>query len=99
MMSGCGAFTFSGHDLRVETTGDTVYLLARNSGVSRNLCAGLGGDVVRVEAQTASVDGRTMQVARVGGCYTVRHIIVCSDGDAACRAHEERHRSEGAFHR
>jgi hypothetical protein len=29
----------------------------------------------------------------------VRHIIVCPEEDAACLAHEERHRVEGAFHR
>jgi hypothetical protein len=33
------------------------------------------------------------------GCYTVRHIIVCEDGNAGCLAHEERHKHEGAFHR
>jgi hypothetical protein len=98
LISGCGASTFSAHDLEVRTTGDTVYLMARNTGVSRNLCAGLGGDVARAEAQSAATDGPTIQLARVGGCYTVRHVIVCSDGDAACLTHEERHRREGAFH-
>jgi len=43
-------------------------------------------------------DGRTMQLGRVAGCHTVRHIIVCSEEDVACLGHEERHRVEGAFH-
>ena len=34
----------------------------------------------------------------LAGCHTVRHIIVCSDEDGACLAHEERHRAQGAFH-
>ena len=98
-VSGCGTMAFSSHDLRLETIGDTIYLLARSDAVSRNLCASLGGDVARIEGRLASAEGRTIQIGRVGGCYTVRHVIVCSDGDAACLAHEERHRQEGAFHR
>jgi hypothetical protein len=39
-----------------------------------------------------------MQLGRVSGCHTVRHVIVCPDDDAACVTHEEQHRSEGAFH-
>jgi hypothetical protein len=39
-----------------------------------------------------------MQLGRVAGCHTVRHIIVCSEEDVACLGHEERHRVEGAFH-
>ena len=98
-VSGCGTLGYSSHDLRLETIGDTIYLLARSDAVSRNLSASLGGDVARVEGRLASVEGRTMQIGRVGGCHTVRHLIVCSDGDAACLAHEERHKQEGAFHR
>ena len=98
-VSGCGTMAFSSHDLRLETIGDTIYLLARSDAVSRNLCASLGGDVARIEGRLASAEGRTIQIGRVGGCYTVRHVIVCSDGDPACLAHEERHRQEGAFHR
>ena len=98
-VSGCGTMAYSSHDLRLETIGDTIYLLARSDAVSRNLCASLGGDVARVEGRLASAEGKTIQIARVGGCYTVRHVIVCSDGDAPCLAHEERHKQEGAFHR
>ena len=98
-IAGCGSTPYSSHDLHLKAVGDTLYLLARNDGVSRNLCASLGGDVARVEGRLASVEGRTIQIGRVGGCYTVRHVIVCSDGDAACLAHEERHKHEGAFHR
>ena len=87
------------YDLRLKTIGDTIYLRARSDAVSRNQCASLGGDVARVEGRLASTEGRTIQIERVGGCYTVRHVIVCSDGDTACLAHEERHRQEGAFHR
>jgi hypothetical protein len=98
-VSGCASGAYSDHDLRLKAVGDTIYLLARNDGVSRNLCASLGGDVTRVEGRLASAEGRTIQVGRVGGCYTVRHVIVCADGDLACLAHEERHQREGAFHR
>ena len=97
-MSGCGTAAFSAHDLRLEATNDTLYIFARSEGVSRNLCASLGGDLARAEGQWAAADGNTIQLGRVEGCYTVRHIIVCSEGDAACLTHEERHKREGAFH-
>jgi hypothetical protein len=97
-VSGCGPAAFSAQDVRLHTAGDTLYLLARSEGVSRGLCASLGGDVARAEARWATDEGRTLQLGRVNGCYTVRHIIVCTDEDAACLAHEERHRSDGAFH-
>jgi hypothetical protein len=95
--TGCST-TFSGQDVYLHTAGDTLYVFARSQGVSRGLCASLGGDVTRAEARWASNEGRTMQLGRVSGCYTVRHVIVCTEGDGACVAHEERHRSEGAFH-
>ena len=96
--SGCASAAYSSHDLQLKAAGDTIYLLARNDAVSRNLCASLGGDVTRVEGRLASAEGRTIQIGRVGGCYTVRHVIVCAEGDIACLAHEERHQREGAFH-
>jgi len=89
---------YSARDLRLKADGDTLYLLARSDGVSRNLCASLGGDVTRVEGRLASAEGKTIQLGRVGGCYTIRHVIVCADGDLGCLAHEERHRREGDFH-
>lgn len=98
-MVGCASAGFSDRDVRLEASGDTLYLLARSDGMSRNLCASLGGDVTQVEGRLAANEGRTIRIGRVGGCYTIRHIIVCSDGDAACLAHEERHKREGAFHR
>jgi hypothetical protein len=94
---GCTS-AYSTPDLRLKADGDTIYLLARSDGVTRNLCASLGGDVTRVEGRLASAEGRTIQLGRVGGCYTIRHVIVCADGDLACLAHEERHRREGDFH-
>ena len=97
-ITGCGSTTFTNSDVRLHTEGDTLYLLARSEGVSRGICASLGGDVARAEARSAADEGRTMQLGRVSGCYTVRHIIVCTDDNAACLAHEEKHRSEGAFH-
>lgn len=99
VLSGCGTAAFSDQDVRLQPAGDTLYLLTRSDGVSRNLCAGLGGDVARVEGRAAAAEGKAIQIGRVGGCYTVRHIIVCPEGDVACVAHEERHRLEGAFHR
>ncbi len=98
-LSGCGSALFSGQDLRVKATGDTLYIFARSDGVSRNLCANLGGDVALSEARWAADEGRTIRTGRVAGCYTVRHVIVCEEGNAACLAHEERHKREGNFHR
>lgn len=94
----CSSAGFSGEDVRLHAQGDTLYVMARSGNVSRNLCASLGGDVARAEGRWAANEGRMMQTGRVAGCYTVRHIIVCSDEDAACLAHEERHRTEGDFH-
>ena len=97
--AGCSSVGFSGEDVRLKARGDTLYVLARSGDVSRNFCASLGGDVARAEARWAAAgDGRTMQLGRVAGCHTVRHIIVCSEEDVACLGHEERHRVEGAFH-
>jgi len=98
-IAGCSSAGFSGQDVQLRTSGDTLYVLARSQGVSRNLCASLGGDVARAEGRWAAAEGRTMQLGRVAGCHTVRHIIVCADEDGACLAHEERHKVEGAFHR
>lgn len=97
--TGCTSAGFSGEDVRLHARGDTLYVMARSGNVGRNLCASLGGDVARAEGRWAADEGRTIQTGRVAGCHTVRHIIVCSDEDAACVAHEERHRTEGAFHR
>jgi predicted small secreted protein len=98
-IAGCSTAGFSGQDVQLRTSGDTLYVLARSQGVSRNFCASLGGDVARAEGRWAATEGRTMQLGRVAGCHTVRHIIVCSDEDGACLVHEERHKVEGAFHR
>jgi hypothetical protein len=96
-LSGCGAASFT--VLKLSPSGDTLYVLARNTNVSRNFCATLGGDVARAEGRLASADTRTMRIGRVMGCHTVRHIIVCSEDDADCLTHEERHRDHGSFHR
>jgi hypothetical protein len=97
-VAGCAAGpAFSVTDLRLSPVGDTLYVFARSRGVSRNFCSTLGGDVNRAESRLAS-EGRAIQLGRVMGCYTVRHIIVCAEGDDACVAHEERHRREGDFH-
>jgi hypothetical protein len=90
-------FSLRSEDVRLHTAGDTLYLLARSDRVSRSLCGSLGGDVTRAEAGWAA-EGRTMQLGWVTSCHAVRHLIVCTDDDAACIAHERRHRSEGAFH-
>jgi len=97
-LSGCGAASYSVNDFRLAPSGDTLYVFARSSGVSRNLCSSLGGDVARVEGRLAAADSRAIRLGRVTGCYTVRHIIVCAEGDTSCITHEERHRLEGNFH-
>ena len=94
----CTSASFTAEDVRLRARGDTLYVLARSEDVSRNFCASLGGDVARAEGRWAAAEGRTMQLGRARGCYTVRHIIVCSHEDGACLAHEERHKIEGAFH-
>ncbi len=98
-LSGCGAAAFTVHDLRLSPSGETLYVLARNTNVSRNFCATLGGDVALAEGRLASADARTIRIGRVMGCHTVRHIIVCAEDDADCLTHEERHRDQGNFHR
>lgn len=98
VLSGCGTANFSVHDLRLEAAGNTLYVFTRSKDVSRNFCSSLGGDVSRAETRLASTDSRTIRVGRVTGCHTVRHVIVCAEGDVACLAHEERHRRDGDFH-
>jgi hypothetical protein len=98
VLSGCSTALFSGEDVRLKATGDTLYILARSNGVSRNLCATLSGNVPVVEARWAPNEGRVMRMGQVRGCHTIRHVIVCEDGDTACVTHEERHKREGAFH-
>lgn len=97
-LTGCGAATFSDRDVRWRVSGDTVYVVARSEGVSRGFCASLGGDLAFAEGRWAADEGRSLQLGRVAGCHTIRHIIVCAEGDVACVRHEERHRAEGAFH-
>jgi hypothetical protein len=97
--AGCSSAGFSGQDVRLRMGDNTLYVLARSGDVSRNVCASLGGDVARAEGRWAAAEGRTIQLGRVTGCHTVRHIIVCAEEDGACLAHEERHKVEGAFHR
>jgi hypothetical protein len=99
LLSGCSSALFSGEDVRIKATGDTIYIFARTDGVSRNLCATLSNNVPVIEARWASDEGRVMRVGQVRGCYTIRHIIVCEEGDGGCLAHEGRHKREGAFHR
>jgi len=91
------AATFSDRDVRVVPSGATLYVLARDSHVSRNFCSSLGGDVALAEGRSFAAGA--MQPGRVMGCYTMRHIIVCAENDSACFAHEERHRDRGHFHR
>ena len=91
LTSGCSGFTYSGHDVsgqdvRVKASGDTLYLLARTTGVSRNLSAGLGGDAARVAARPVSTDVGNMLLMQIDGCYTVRRVIVSSESDAPCVA-------------
>ena len=57
-LSGCGAAAFSVHDLKLSPSGDTLYVLARSTDVSRNFCATLGGDVALAEGRLASADTR-----------------------------------------
>ena len=98
-VSGCSSPGFSAKDVNLRARGDTLYLFARSGNVSRNLCASIGLDLARTEGRSAAVEGRTIHRDQVVGCYTVRHIFVCPEENAACVAHEERHRLQGAFHR
>lgn len=85
-------------DVRIETSGDTIYVLTRSDSVTRGLCAGLGGDIALAEGRWAADDGKTIRLGRVTGCHTVRHVIVCAEGDEACLSHEDWHRRGVAFH-
>ena len=97
-LSGCSLAGFSAQDIYLRARGDTLYLLTRGGSESQNLCASLGLDVARVEGQSVANEGRTIHPDRAVGCHTVQHIIVCQTDDAACVAHEERHKLLGAFH-
>src|SRR5262245_26077703 len=85
-LSSCGTAEFSTRDLRVSASGDQLYVFARNSNVSRDFCAALGGDVARVEGWLASADTRSMRLGRVMCCYTARPLAVCAQDDAECLA-------------
>jgi hypothetical protein len=98
-VGGCSAASSSSEDVRLHARGDTLYVLARSSDVSRGVCASLGGDVARAEGRWAPADGRSMELGRVWGCYTVRRIVVCPENDGACLSLDERHRGEQAARR
>ena len=89
-------------DRRAESGGGIVLHTGVHSFDLLRFLTGL--EVTRVWCRTAQVvtreteDSFAMQLGRVAGCHTVRHIIVCSEEDVACLGHEERHRVEGAFH-
>lgn len=85
-------------DVRIEASGDTLYVLTRSDSVTRGLCAGLGGDIALAEGRWAAEDGKTIRLGRVTGCHTVRHVVVCAEGDEACLSHEDWHRRGVAFH-
>ena len=97
-LTGCASTTFSDPDMRLQAKGDTLYVFARSEGVSRGLCSSLGGDLAFAEGRWAADEGRSLRLGRVGGCHTIRHVIVCTESDLACLGHEELHRSKGAFH-
>ena len=61
-LSGCGAAAFTVHDLKLSASGDTLYVLARSTNVSRNFCATLGGDVALAEGRLASIPARYASV-------------------------------------
>jgi hypothetical protein len=84
VLSGCSPALFDGRDVRMEAAGDTLYIFARSDWVSRNVCATLSGYAPVVEARWAPNEGRHLRLGQVHGCYMIRHIVVCEEGNAAC---------------
>jgi hypothetical protein len=72
-LSGCSAAGFSVHDLKLSPSGDTLYVLARSTHVSRNVSATRGGDVALAEGRLASADTRTMRMSGDGGPHRASH--------------------------
>jgi hypothetical protein len=96
---GCEKLKEEQHTVRgvtVSATKTVVYLRTSSAEVARAVCSHVGGDLSSAEIRGFAA-GDAM--GRVQGCY-VRAIalIICADGDAACVAHEEKHRREGQFH-
>jgi hypothetical protein len=62
-------------------------MFARTDWVSRNVCATLSGYAPVMEARWAPDEGRQLRLGQVHGCYLIRHIVVCEEGNAACLRH------------
>lgn len=86
-ISGCSPALFSGRDVRIEASGETLYIFARSDWVSRNFCSTLSSYAPVVEARWAPIEGRLLRLRQVQGCYMVRQIIVCEEGNDACLQH------------
>jgi hypothetical protein len=96
---GCEKLKDEQHTVRgvtVSATKDVVYLRTASSDIARAICSHVGLDLASVEGRGFAAGGA---MARTQGCF-VRAIalIICADGDAACLAHEEKHRRDGQFH-
>jgi hypothetical protein len=87
VLSGCSQALFSGQDVRIEASGETLYIFGRSDWVSRNVCATLTSYTPAVEARWAPIEGRQILRGHVHGCNVIRHIIVCEDGNTACLQH------------
>lgn len=102
LLVGCTS-GFSGPDgMRVVVKSNAIYMVVSGPVAARTTCVaagmkapGLDGPVlVASQGITVSDGGRG-----AAGCQgLVRSVIVCTEGDSRCLAHEERHAREGAFH-
>jgi hypothetical protein len=86
-LSGCSQAFFSSRDIRIEASGETLYLFARSDWISRNVCTTLSNYAPVVEARSAPDEGRLLRLGQVHGCYMIRHIVVCDENSAACLQH------------
>ena len=83
-------------DLRLIVRADGLYVMASETAAVRSACASFGMRETQPTDSAASGSDAAGQLS----CFVgARHIIVCAEGDDACRAHEERHAREGHFHR
>lgn len=103
LLAGCSS-AFSGQDgMRVVVKPNAIYVVMPGPVAARTMCVAAGMRSPGLEGRSLAAGGEMtltdVGVGAAAGCQgQVRSVIVCSNGDARCLLHEERHAREGAFH-